>query len=56
MSVDMDILDGRYLVDDRDGIWTVKQGIIEEVQKGITPKPGTGWMASRHILKDWMQC
>lgn len=32
----------RYLVDDRDGIWTVKQGIIEEVQKGITPKPSTG--------------
>ncbi|CAJ1384824.1 unnamed protein product [Effrenium voratum] len=30
----------RYLVDDRDGIWTVKQGIIEEVQKGINPKAG----------------
>ncbi|CAK9024395.1 unnamed protein product [Durusdinium trenchii] len=32
----------RYLVDDRDGIWTVKQGIIEEVQKGIEKKNPAG--------------
>lgn len=27
----------RYLVDDRDGIWTVKQSVIESVEKGIAP-------------------
>eukprot|EP00931_Biecheleriopsis_adriatica_P016607 TRINITY_DN1218_c0_g1_i1.p1 TRINITY_DN1218_c0_g1~~TRINITY_DN1218_c0_g1_i1.p1 ORF type:complete len:1123 (+),score=295.67 TRINITY_DN1218_c0_g1_i1:41-3370(+) len=28
----------KYLVDDRDGIWTIKQNVIEEVTSGTVPK------------------